>query len=319
MTIELIDAPSHETQGLWVNGEKSELSTDQAHTGVQSMYAFSQDGSADDGSGDFRQNNISFIAGQEYTIKVHVFSAPGHSLSRIRISLIWSDFSTTEIVNALKSTFTSAVWTPFSKTFTAPSSAADLVVVAVLVGLPVLARSDWYIDTWSLPQEVSGAAMKGKWDAIQKLTTLLKSQIVGPPSFHLDIGGRVYNRLVLPHEHEGILLPYLCVPVLLEAQSYPAFDRLTQTQWQQEIMCFVTEAAAHDTLKTTGARDICHIHDDVIKAILSDIDLGGFLNAPMQLTSNDSISGVTDEDFAENSMKFQMGMNFGKDDLGPAA
>jgi len=89
--------------------------------------------------------------------------------------------------------------------------------------------------------------------------------------------------------------------------------------WQQEILCYVAETAAHDTLKTTGARDIAHMHDDVVKAILSDIDLGGLLNAPMQLISTDSISGVTDEDFAECSMKFQMGMNFGKDDLGPEA
>ncbi len=316
MTFELIDEPSHEALGLWVIVQQAALSTLFAHTGVQSMWVWSQDGFAP-ANGIFRQDNLSFIQGDEYPITFWVRTpTAGLDDARLRVHLAWSDFSTTTLLDIHHLGHPKDVFVQYQVSFTANTSSADLVVNAIREGGFSLGRTDWYIDTWSLPQELLGI-MKGKWLAITKLTDLLKQQIVGPPSYHLDVGGRVYNRDITPKEHEGIKLPYICVPLFLEGQTYPIFDRLTQTQWQQEILAYVTEAKAHDPLETTGARDIAHMHDDIIKAILSDLHLEGLLNAPIQATSTESISAVTDEEWAELSMKFQMAMNFGKDDLGP--
>lgn len=183
-----------------------------------------------------------------------------------------------------------------------------------------VASTFWLIDTASLmllpPTAAVGAMMKSKAEAYKRFIKLLKT-ISGPPVFHWDLGGRVYNRLVAPEEMDGLVLPYLCVPLFEEGQQYPFFDKLTRTHWTQNLFGFTPDVLAHDRVNSDGAVNISKLHDDIVTAILGDMKLGGLLNGPVQLIRTDSLSGVDDSTYAELEMEWQMAMNFSRADLGP--
>lgn len=188
---------------------------------------------------------------------------------------------------------------------------------AALVGIGTGFKT-WHVDLASLLLPGVAAMKRGKWKAIQRLLHLLATQITGHPNYHLDLGAKVFPRLIIPGEKEGLRPPYLCVPLLDDAQSFDGHDHhLLGTSWTQKIWGFVPETMKLHGTEMSGAQSSSLLQEDTIKAILGDLYLGGLLNGPARLVSSNTVSGVDDTGYAEFELSLSLSMNFARDDLGP--
>ncbi len=319
MILELIDDPGFENDSpLWTWTDLAERDTE-PHTGTWSAKLRSQRGGVPTPlAGKVEQLGIPVASGTVVTVsfwvKLWTLSRPSHQFS----VTLYDGGSPVVLYTTTVADHTSTYgfdWVLLSFPHTMSGSTLGLEFLAFATDIIEVSAAKWWVDDVSVPLVLEGL-MKGKAQAISLFMERLLT-ITGPPTFFSDLAGRVYNRLVTPEEHEGLVLPYLCVPLLEEGQSYPHFDRLTRTAWAMTIYGFAPERLAHNQIDSSGAVAIANLHDDIVKAILEDMRLGRYLNAPVDLLRTDSISGVDDSKYAELEMEFSMGLNFSKEDLGP--
>lgn len=186
----------------------------------------------------------------------------------------------------------------------------------------------WHLDLASLAQDIPDVdtpetrrllMKRGKWNAVKALQELFTTLIVGGPDYHNDLGGRCYTRLITPEEHDGIVKPYLCLPVIDEGQEYSQTGSVLTTTFNQRVFLFSDDTAAHSKLTSNGTQTIGELHDDVLKALMVNPTLTRLLNAPAQVLTCNSAAGMDDSGYAEAEMLLQLSMNIGIDDLGPLA
>ena len=328
MQIELLDNGDFTAQGLWsFSGDFTYPATDQYRTASPSLRLDSDNVGGTPVNAEASQP-VPVVKGTDITVAGFLRPSSGGDASST-ISVWVEEGAPNFTVHQLTGDLPYSIfltfydsWFPLVRKFvpTADTTATLFIKNSGSSGLPEpLTGTTWHADDFSMSHFIrdGDGFMKGKWDSMTKLIELLKGQIVGAPGFYHDLEGRVFNRLITPGEHDDLKLPFLCVPLIEEAQTYPVLDRLTQTQWEATVYAFASDRLAHDMLDSEGPRDISHLHDDVVKAFLSDCTLGKTLNAPITILSCNSISGTDDEAYSEFQMRIQLALNFSKDDLGP--
>jgi len=326
MTLELINEPSFENVGLWQLGGRArrEQPASGAYDGSWVCNLISQWGVGGATESSCWQTSIGPLLYPDAVFSAWLYpdaiDAGDSANDRLECQLLWDGGAGQQtLFNERFSAFQHETWQKLE--YVMPSECLGKVIQLKLIAStgswpPTIRWANWLLDLVSIQMGVP-EAMKGKATAFQRFIDLLKT-IQGPPFHHMDLGGRVFNRLITPEEMPGLELPYVCCPLFEEQQSYPHFDQAVQTKWNQSLYLFTEDLKLGDRVDTTGARTISELHDDVVKAVLRDMTLGGLLNGPVNLLSCNSIAGVDDETpYAEAEMVFQKSMNFGINDLGP--
>lgn len=172
-------------------------------------------------------------------------------------------------------------------------------------------------DIEALPTDREADLMASKYQAIDGLRERLKI-INGGTEYHFDLGRRVYSKLILPNEDGKRSYPYLCVPLIEEAQVYVTVEETwIHTTWQQIIYGFVGETTP-GKISAATVDAISKLHDDIIKALMYDWTLGGVVGMDTKVLGNMSWAGAGDEEnYGELQMVVQLSIRFSRDELGP--
>lgn len=162
--------------------------------------------------------------------------------------------------------------------------------------------TSWFIDDITVTEISTGArAMidSSKFAGYEALLNRLRG-ITGP-AYALDLGGRVYPRLILPVEGRP-KLPYLCVPLIDEAERYEIEQTHVKAMWNVRLYGFVEETAS-ELMEADSVRAVCNLRDDVFRALIPDWTLGG---AVRDLTPIGATSFAGEGDASEGYGEFQM-------------
>ncbi len=206
-------------------------------------------------------------------------------------------------------------WRFYTYTFTATGTAGRLHLRGTMPVGPL-----WLFDDLSIDSLPVSAVPKAKHLARNALISALDT-IDGAPDFYHSLAGRVFKRLVTPIEEPQVLEvgAYLCVPVL-DVQAFPEQSRdHVRISFPQTIFGFVPDLKEEDPLDAAVADLADKMHDDIVKALLSDPKLGGTLNVELEFASAREWAGETiDSPYGEVQVTVTLDMYLQRSDLGPA-
>lgn len=158
-------------------------------------------------------------------------------------------------------------------------------------------------------------ADRGKYQAYAALLDRIRSINGSAGGFHTDLGGRVYEKLILPGIDVEVKMPYACVPMVDDEDIIRTEGQLVEVRWPATVYLFVAE---QDTsgLNPTAPKQCADLRDDVLKALLGDWTLGGKAQ-DVKLATIRTLAGADDADYGEVQFPLIVHQIFGRDDLGP--
>jgi hypothetical protein len=175
----------------------------------------------------------------------------------------------------------------------------------------------WYVDTCSVARLTGDPAMVSKLAAISNLRSALLAITGAGSGYRTNLGGRVYTVLATPDVLPDSSLPYVCVPLLDEEQTFSDYDdSVIESRWRQTIFAYVGERES-DPLETTTTADAANVCDDIVKAVLADLTLAGAVRTT-RLVSASTVSGLKagEPEFAEVVVVLEFTQVFTRDELG---
>ena len=161
-------------------------------------------------------------------------------------------------------------------------------------------------------------AARSRFLAWSDLLTRLKGINGRTGGYWLDVGRRVYPKLVLPEDREGMALPYLCAPLIGTAPAWTQEGDWILCRWKQGIYGFAS--VKNQTIEDeTSVTDVIHLAEDVIRAVMvKPYDLTGTCEDVALMDGGDEIAGVDLTDtYGEFSLFFQVSTRLQRSNLGP--
>lgn len=133
-----------------------------------------------------------------------------------------------------------------------------------------------------------------KYTAIANLQTLLKTMTVAN-GYQTELAGRVYTRLFTPDDKVGTNLPYVCIPLVEDAETIEYIGgRTAQSKWRQPFWFFCADNYATDQKDSAAVTAAAKFRDDVIKVIGTSATLTGAVR-DCQVVSIQSTAGVLND------------------------
>lgn len=158
-------------------------------------------------------------------------------------------------------------------------------------------------------------ANRGKHKAIDGMVARLQTINGAPGGYNHNLGGRVYTTLITPEEQTDPTLPYCCVILVDDNQSYDHQDTWVETEFDLAVFGYVAETSPA-FMNSQAVRATAKLHDDIVRAILGDLSLGGAVRDTM-LRSASSSAGVraTEPDYGEVVVIPRVKQVFTRDEL----
>lgn len=197
-----------------------------------------------------------------------------------------------------------------------PSTNVTLVVSTVGLG-GTLVNSRTFLDSWGFLTKTEAAVARGMYDGWTALKNGIASIDGAGSGYWNDFTGRVFGKLLLPGESEGMPTDfYVCLPFADEPETFPDHQRMLRSEWTQTVFVFVRDD--EDAPDSTGQIElVAKVRDDLVRYFLTDPTLGGAVD-DVALLPAVRTAGVH-EDYGEYQLPLQITQYIDAARLGPDA
>lgn len=310
----LIDGTFETAAGITLGGLASRT-TDEANSGSYSGHLLSRAGHpTSNGFSVITWDPAAVDSGEQYALqwyaKQGTLTAPG-------ADVVVEESSGAGWVEVDRVAAQPGVTTPWSArglaVFT-PTAATCSIRVRSLEAMSGFYVANWYVDDVMLVKADLGAVMAvRKWAAINALHAQLKT--IDGVGYRSDLNDRVYGRLITPEDGVSIQMPFLSCPLLQESQTYEMHNDSVMSRWRHRIHGFVGDNSSTPTT-TDAAQSLADLHDDMIKALIEDLTLGGTVRDVSIIATNTFAGVLEGEKYGELVMDVELLQVFQRSDLG---